>query len=55
MELRLVEQACGCSTVQGGGKLRCVLDGRVWHSGGECLPLRNQAPAGVSGICEGDS
>ena len=40
MKLRLVEQACTCSTMHGGGGLK-VVRARLclWHSGGaECLP-----------------
>ena len=47
MKLRLVEQACGCSTVQGGGALKvraCLVC--LWHLGGEWLPL------GASGIMQ---
>ena len=36
--LRLMEQACGCSTVQGGGRLKVRARLCRWHSGGECLP-----------------
>ena len=38
---RLIEQACGCSTVRGGGGFKRQVRARLcrWHScGGECLP-----------------
>ena len=43
VKLRLIEQACRCSMVRGGGGLKEVLHARLcrWHSSsGECLPPR---------------
>ena len=36
--LRLIEQACTCSKVHGGGGLKVRARLCLWHSGGECLP-----------------
>ena len=38
MQRRLIEQACGCSTVRGSGGLKVRACFCRWHSGGECLP-----------------
>ena len=38
LDLRLIEQACGCSTVRGSGGLKVRACFCRWHSGGECLP-----------------
>ena len=40
IDLRRIEQACGCSTVRGGGRLKVRAHLCRWHSGGECLPPR---------------
>ena len=47
-KFRLIEQACGCFTVRGGGRLKVRARLGRWHSDGECLPLvvRHQGPAG---------
>ena len=37
---RLIEQACSCSTVRGGGGLKVLARLCLWHSGGECLLYR---------------
>ena len=38
MKLRLIEQACGCSTVRGGSGLKVRARLCLWYSVGECLP-----------------
>ena len=40
MKLRLMEQACGCSTVRGGQAFKVCARLCLWHSDGECLPPR---------------
>ena len=42
MKLRLIEQACGCSMVRGGGRLKVCAHLCLWHLSGECLPPRSR-------------
>ena len=52
LNLRLVEQACGCATVRGGGRLKVRARLCRWHSGVESawrqdprtLPLQRKPP-----------
>ena len=48
MKLRLVEQACGCSTVRDECRLQVRAPPCRRHSCGECLPLQ---PAACSLVC----
>ena len=40
MKLSLMEQACECCTVQGGGGRKVRARVCLWHSGADCLPPR---------------